>query len=227
MNCKDIFNRLQNKFGNDVVYGYEPAERPALDDIFFVDPGSIVEVMRFLRDDSELDFNYLECLTGVDYPDMPPVRVTEAQPVEGTGASSDDGSSENESSDEGAQQDSEDPLQNQGNLGSIQVVYHLRSYGKNHTVVLAVSLPRDEARVGSVVSVWPTANWQERECFDLVGVMFEGHPDLRRLLLPDDWLGHPLRKDYEQPASYQGIPTSRPNPLQLLTVPTTQSKAKP
>lgn len=221
MNCKEIFNRLQNKFGNDVVYGYEPAERPALDDIFFVRPGSLEEVMRFLRDDSELDFNYLECLTGVDYPDTPPVSACAAHPSEEAHGSSDDGSRE-----DGAMQKSQESPQKQRNLGSIRVVYHLRSYGKNHTVVLAVSLPRDEARVGSVVGVWPAANWQERECFDLLGVVFEGHPDLRRLLLPEDWLGHPLRKDYEQPASYQGIPTSRPDPLQLLTVPT-QSKAKP
>jgi NADH-quinone oxidoreductase subunit C len=61
---------------------------------------------------------------------------------------------------------------------------------------LKVGLPGDDAWVPSVVSIWPTANWPEREVFDLFGIVFEGHPDLRRVLMPDDWQGHPLRKDY-------------------------------
>jgi NADH-quinone oxidoreductase subunit D len=92
---------------------------------------------------------------------------------------------------------------------AIDVVYHVFSYGKRHGIVLRVRLDRERPEVASVQDVWPTANWYEREAYDLLGVAFRGHPDLPRLLLPDDWVGHPLRKDYQRPAEYHGIPTSR------------------
>jgi NADH-quinone oxidoreductase subunit C len=74
--------------------------------------------------------------------------------------------------------------------------YHLLSLSKRLTVRLRVRLPGGDPATESVVSVWPTANWHEREIFDLFGIRFEGHPNLRRMLLPDDWEGYPLRKDY-------------------------------
>jgi len=70
------------------------------------------------------------------------------------------------------------------------------SLSRRLTVRLRVRLPGDDAVTESVVSVWPTANWHEREIFDLFGIRFEGHPNLRRMLLPEDWEGYPLRKDY-------------------------------
>jgi NADH-quinone oxidoreductase subunit C len=76
------------------------------------------------------------------------------------------------------------------------VVYHLSSMAKGHKIALKVFLPRDQAKIDTVSNVWKTANWHEREAYDLFGVVFEGHPDLRRILLPDEWVGHPLRKDY-------------------------------
>lgn len=91
----------------------------------------------------------------------------------------------------------------------LQVVYHLYSYARRHQVVLKVDLPREEPRVSTVEGVWNAANWFEREVFDLFGVVFEGHSDLRRILLPEDWTGHPLRKDYVEQEEYDGISTHR------------------
>ena len=77
-----------------------------------------------------------------------------------------------------------------------EVNYHLFSTTRHHRLRLKVLLDEANARVPSVTGVWRTANWHERETFDLFGVVFEGHPDLRRILLPDDWQGHALRKDF-------------------------------
>ncbi len=77
-----------------------------------------------------------------------------------------------------------------------RVLYHLYATSAFRRLRLAVRLGRDNPRLNSVVGVWPAANWYEREVFDLFGVVFDGHPDLRRILLPEDWEGHPLRKDY-------------------------------
>ena len=91
----------------------------------------------------------------------------------------------------------------------IEVVYHLYSYPHRHLFVLKVGAPRDNPVVPTVASVWSHADWQEREVFDLLGVQFAGHPDLRRILMPEDWPGHPLRKDFVEPEEYHGISTSR------------------
>ena len=77
------------------------------------------------------------------------------------------------------------------------VVYRLHSRSLSTAVFLKTRAPRNEAVVDSVCAVWPAANWHEREVFDLFGITFTGHPDLRRILLPEHWVGHPLRKDYE------------------------------
>jgi NADH-quinone oxidoreductase subunit C len=74
--------------------------------------------------------------------------------------------------------------------------YHLYSMKYNQRLCLKVHLSSDEPVIESVTSVWPTANWHEREAFDLMGIEFLNHPDLRRIFMPDDWQGHPLRKDY-------------------------------
>ena len=91
----------------------------------------------------------------------------------------------------------------------IQLVYHLYSYASRHQIVLKVELPRDNAKIVTVENIWKIANWFEREIFDLFGVIFEGHSDLRRILLPEDWVGHPLRKDYIEQEEYDGISTQR------------------
>jgi NADH-quinone oxidoreductase subunit C len=107
--------------------------------------------------------------------------------------------------------------------GLIEVVYHLVSYARKESaeyraraekndgwVALKVRVPRDEPLVPSVADIWTGADWHERETYDLVGVEFTGREELRRILLPEDWPGHPLRKDWAWPVSYHGIPIIPP-----------------
>jgi len=83
-----------------------------------------------------------------------------------------------------------------GETPRFEVVYHLCSLGRRHRLRVKARVPEAEPEIASVVSLYPSANWMEREAFDLYGIRFEGHPDLRRILLYDQFEGHPLRKDY-------------------------------
>lgn len=89
--------------------------------------------------------------------------------------------------------------------GKLGVVYHLYSMKWNHKIALKVEVPTDHPHVPSVEAIWKTANWHEREAYDMFGIVFDGHPDLRRILMPYDWEGHPLRKDYQVPEFYNGM----------------------
>ena len=92
---------------------------------------------------------------------------------------------------------------------AIAVVYLLFSQQHHHRVMLEVQAPRALCSVPTVSGLWPAALYFEREVFDLLGVQFVGHPSLERILCPDDWVGHPLRKDYLYPAQYHGVPHLR------------------
>jgi NADH-quinone oxidoreductase subunit C len=87
----------------------------------------------------------------------------------------------------------------------MEVVYHLYSYEHWHKFVLKVHLPRESPACPTVEATWGVANWHEREAFDMFGIVFVGHSDLRRILLPDDWDGFPLRKDWQDPDYYNGM----------------------
>lgn len=93
--------------------------------------------------------------------------------------------------------------------GTMEVIYHLHSIPFNIFLALQVIIPRPEgsqlASVPSVSSIWRTADWLERETYDLMGIQFTKHPDLRRILLPADWEGYPLRKDYQVQEYYHGV----------------------
>ena len=171
MEPREIFDRAAAMLG-DAVFDFQeavPKDGPR-DPCFHARAEHIVEVMRALRDDPTLRFDFLQNLTAVDW----------------------------------IKRD------------VIEVVYHLYSYPLRHSACVKVEVPRPKPRLPSVTAIWPTANWLEREQFDLLGVVFEGHPDLRRILMPDDWVGHPMRKDFHEPKSYRGMPTSRPSPMDLL-----------
>ena len=101
-------------------------------------------------------------------------------------------------------------IDNGPDAGTMEVVYNLYSIPYNHHFCLKVILPRNIAgeplpTVPTVSHIWRTADWHEREIFDLVGIQFSGHPDMRRILCVSDWIGHPLRKDYEAQEYYHGI----------------------
>lgn len=138
----------------------------------------IVDVCTFLKSDPRLRFDFLNNISGVDYLETDARKVAKA-----------------------------------GFEPHLEVVYHLSSIAfPGRRFMLKVILPRwkdgivDELpEVPSVSSIWRTADWHEREVYDLVGVRFIGHPDLRRILMADDWVGHPLRKDFEYPLEYHDI----------------------
>ena len=149
----------------------------AIDPWIEVAPQHLREICRYLRDDPVLQFNYLNSICVVDYfePDAKKAAKVDWQP-------------------------------------HLEVVYHLSSLTKKTSLVVKVMLPRwkgnnvgELPELPTVSDLWRTADWHEREAYDLSGVWFSGHPDLRRILCPEDWVGYPLRKDYEMPLEYHGI----------------------
>jgi NADH-quinone oxidoreductase subunit C len=89
--------------------------------------------------------------------------------------------------------------------GTLEVVYHLYSIPFHFSLAIKVVLSREQAAVESLVPVWKSANWLEREVYDMFGIQFKNHPDLRRILMPADWNGFPLLKDYQQDETYRGV----------------------
>ena len=168
-----LLDRLKKKFGDRITGG----NMQALDPWIEVAPQAIVDVCIYLRDEKDLRFNYLNCISGVDYFEADPKKAAKVDWKP-----------------------------------HLEVVYHLWSLAHKHSLVLKVVLPRwrDEVvgrlpQVPTVSGVWRGADWHEREVYDLSGVEFTGHPDPRRILCPEDWVGHPLRRDYEMPLEYHGI----------------------
>ncbi len=103
-------------------------------------------------------------------------------------------------------------IDNGPEVNTMEVIYHFTSIPYEHNLMLKVVIPRNTGApnlpsVPSLSLLWRTADWHEREAFDLVGIHFENHPDLRRILLPTDWVGYPLRTDYEEQEQYHGIKT--------------------
>lgn len=95
----------------------------------------------------------------------------------------------------------------------IEVTYHLHSYQHRHSFVLKIKAVRIGGEVNTLTGLYGTAIYQEREVYDHFGLKFKGHPDLRRILLPDDWIGYPLLKDYKEQEEYNGMATTRPSLL--------------
>jgi NADH-quinone oxidoreductase subunit C len=163
MTEEEVCNQLKAEFG-EAVTGLSETKG----DKFVVVKGDrIVDVCRFLKETTGLEFDYCQDITAVDWP---------ARKV-------------------------------------IEVVFHVYSLVHRHGLVLKVETDREVPSIPTVEGVWKAANWLEREVYDLFGVTFVGHSDLRRILLPDDWVGNPLRKDYQEAGGFHGIDNVRPDPL--------------
>jgi len=173
MSGQSFLDRLKQRFG-DAITG---ANLEAIDPWIEVSPDGLVPLCMYLRNEPDLRFNLLNCISGVDYfePDAKKATKVAWQP-------------------------------------HLEVVYHLWSLPNKASLVPKVLVPRwkndidgELPEIPTVSGVWSTADWHEREVYDLSGVNFVGHPNLRRILCPEDWVGYPLRRDYEQPLEYHGI----------------------
>ncbi|MGL1885745.1 MAG: NADH-quinone oxidoreductase subunit C [Reichenbachiella sp.] len=100
-------------------------------------------------------------------------------------------------------------IDNGPEANTMEVVYNLYSIPLEQSLMLKAVISREVAKIDSVEEIWKTADWHEREAYDLFGITFDGHPDLRRILMPADWEGHPMRQDYVEPEEYRGMKTIR------------------
>ena len=159
-----------------------------------VDAGSIRSVCTALRDEQQFAFRQLVDVCGVDYLDYGRSDWETSETATTDGFSR---GVERRDCDQ-AQADGDDQEDAQANAGSSRyvVVYHLLSHERNQRLRLKVQAPGEPPCVDSVVDIWSSANWFEREAFDLYGILFDGHPDLRRILTDYGFIGYPFRKDF-------------------------------
>lgn len=169
-----------------------PNDSPAAQPSLVVDRASALTVAYLLRDDPELKLDYASNVTGVDWLDLATKeKVKVKKPVDGV------------------EKEVEETIEKK-RAGYLEVVYHLFSMSLKHgPVIIRVRTGNrtDDVTVPSLTPVWRAAEFQEREIFDLFGVKFEGHPDLRRILMWEGFTDHPMRKDYVEPDDYEYEPT--------------------
>jgi NADH-quinone oxidoreductase subunit C len=187
--------------GVEIVSNPGPSAQHSL----LLKPGSAIAVATFLRDDEELALDFLSNVTGVDWLDKEiaeKVKVTRqvSKPVEG-----------GEPGQVQMVDETVEETRKHVQPGYLEVVYHLFSMAKKHgPVVLRMRTENrtDNVALPSFTPIWRSAEFQEREVFDLFGVVFKGHPDLRRLLMWDEFKDHPMRRDYVDPDDYDYEPTA-------------------
>ncbi|MDE3063718.1 MAG: NADH-quinone oxidoreductase subunit C [Acidobacteriota bacterium] len=182
--------------GVEIVQNPGPAAQHSL----LLTAEKAVEVAQFLRDDAELALDFLSNVTGVDWLDK---EITEKVKVTRTVAKTVDGVEQQ------VEETVEEPRK-RVEPGRLEVVYHLYSMSKKHgPVILRMRTGNrtDRVELPSMTPIWRAAEFQEREIFDLFGVVFDGHPDLRRILMWDEFKDHPMRRDYVEPDDYDYEPT--------------------
>ena len=169
-------------------------------------PGSALAVARFLRDDAELALDYLSNVTGVDWPDK---AVTEKVKVTRTVTKTVDGV-------EQPVEETAEETRTRVTPGCLEAVYHLFSVALKQgplTFRMRTVNRTDHVELPSLTPIWRSAEFQEREIFDLFGIVFTGHPDLRRLLMWDGFKDHPMRRDYVEPDDFEYEPTAHDDVL--------------
>ncbi len=161
-----LIEKLKQRFGADILDSHSNHGN----DTIVVSRERVLDIMRALHDEADLDFEFLIDVTGVD-------RF--------------------------------------GREPRFEVVYHLKSIAHGCRLRVKILVPENDAWVPSLFDLWKSADWLERECYDMFGIGFRGHPDLRRVLLYDSFKGHPLRKDYPYQERHPMVPETDPivNPL--------------
>jgi len=188
--------------GVEIVLNPGPAAQHSLR----LEPSHAVEVARFLRDDAELALNFLSNVTGVDWPDK---EITEKVKVTRPVTKTVDGV-------EQTVEETAEETRKRVEPGCLEVVYHLYSMTRKHgPVILRMRTENrsDKVELPSMTPVWRSAEFQEREIFDLYGVVFTGHPDLRRILMWEGFKDHPMRRDYVEPDDFEYEPTAHDHVL--------------
>jgi len=179
----------------DIVQNGSPSQQHSL----LIDDERAVQVARFLRDDSELRLDFCSNVTGVDWLDRTIKKTVKVkQVVDGVEKEVD--------------QTTEETIP-----GYLEAVYHLYSIARKHGPVIIRMRTIDrttERRLPSLTPIWRSAEFQEREIYDLYGILFEGHPDLRRILMWDEFEDYPMRKDYREPDDYEYEPTPHDDVLE-------------
>jgi len=183
---------------------FVPNPGPAAEHSLRLAPASAVAVATFLRDDADLAFDFLSNVSGVDWPDK---EIAEKMKVKRTVTKSVDGP---EGKVDQQVEETVDETRKRVEPGCLEVVFHLYSVAKKHgplVIRMKTANRSDQVDLPSLTPVWRAAEFQEREVFDLYGVIFTGHPDLRRILMWDGFKDHPMRKDYVEPDDYEYEPT--------------------
>ncbi|MGA2572151.1 MAG: NADH-quinone oxidoreductase subunit C [Terracidiphilus sp.] len=180
---------------------FVPNPSPSAQHSLRLAPECAVAVATFLRDDPELAFDFLSNLSGVDWPDK---EIAEKVDVTRGVTKTIDGI-------ETKTEETVEEMRKRVEPGCLETVYHLYSVAKKHgpLVIRMRTVNRsDRVELPSLTPVWRSAEFQEREVFDLFGIVFTGHPDLRRLLMWPEFKDHPMRKDYVEPDDFEYEPTA-------------------
>jgi len=169
-----------------------PNDTPAAQPSLLVNRDTLLGTARFLRDDPELRLDYASNLTGVDWPELVTKEKVKVKKIV-----------------EGIEKEVEETIE-KNRPAYLEVVYHLYSMALKHGPVIIRARTdnrTDDTHLPSLTPVWRAAEFQEREIYDLYGVIFDGHPDLRRILMWDEFTEFPMRKDYVEPDDYEYEPT--------------------